>query len=416
MGLRSHWLLILLVHAIEVALAGWEGSLPPGFIKTGPVTYVKAGPLPPGYIKAGPAFFQKPSELGGTLPRTMPVPIAVRPADLAIRRGRVSPFTAKHVTPNNKVVLDSVSTETRKALKDRCTSLDSGTVVPASVVLKSISKGSLKHLMPSKSEIFVHKGLNKATCSALGGHCVSNFTLIKSVDEFTSKFSWKKCAVVGNSGSLLASRYGAAIDSHDVVVRMNIAPVSGKELYVGKKTSVRMINSKWVRLYSQGSSMVGVGPKTTLLVRVVDQSRWFSLLHRYMSRRRPDVNVILLNTHNVRAATRLLEAYRLCYQYNGRKFDGGTIPSSGFVLALSLTQLCDQVNVYGFGRPKFQGRLVPYQYYIERNADGSINNGSPNHAFTMENTVLREIARDSPKINFCGIDEASSAPCNSAST
>ena len=111
---------------------------------------------------------------------------------------------------------------------------------------------------------------------------------------------------------------------------------------------------------------------------------------------------------------RLLEAYRLCYHYNGRKFDGGTIPSSGFVLALSLAQLCDQVNVYGFGRPKFQGRLVPYQYYIERNSDGSINQGSPNHAFSMENTVLREIALASKKINICGIDEAATAPCNGA--
>ena len=58
---------------------------------------------------------------------------------------------------------------------------------------------------------------------------------------------------------------------------MNIAPTTGKEAYCGKKTTLRMINSKWVRLYSQGSSMVGVGPKTHLIVRVVDTTRWYAL-------------------------------------------------------------------------------------------------------------------------------------------
>ena len=58
---------------------------------------------------------------------------------------------------------------------------------------------------------------------------------------------------------------------------MNIAPTAGKETYVGKKTNLRMINSKWVRMYSQGSNMVGVGPKVTLVVRVVDHTRWCAL-------------------------------------------------------------------------------------------------------------------------------------------
>jgi hypothetical protein len=39
--------------------------------------------------------------------------------------------------------------------------------------------------------------------------------------------SWNTCAVVGNSGHLLRSKYGEDIDAHDVVMRMNQAPTKG---------------------------------------------------------------------------------------------------------------------------------------------------------------------------------------------
>jgi len=288
-------------------------------------------------------------------------------------------------------------------------------VPPASMIIGSLQPGQaakLDRLFPTKGDVFVHRDLNQPPCPASGGNCLSNFTLMRTPAEFASRFQWGRCAVVGNSGSLLATRYGPAIDSHDVVVRMNIAPTTGKEQFVGRKTTLRMINSKWVRLYSQGSSMVGVGLKSNLIVRVVEHTRWFQLLYRSMLHRRPDVSVLLLNTEAVKAAQRILEAYRLCYLFNQRRFEGGTIPSSGFVLALAFSQMCEQVNIYGFGRPKYQGKLVPYQYYIERNMDGSVNQGSQNHAFSVELLALKEIARASGnRINFCGIEQANTPEC-----
>ena len=48
------------------------------------------------------------------------------------------------------------------------------------------------------------------------------------------------CAVVGSSASLLARRYGAEIDAHTVVVRVNTAPTKGFEELVGSRTDVRV--------------------------------------------------------------------------------------------------------------------------------------------------------------------------------
>ncbi|GAA6071706.1 CMP-N-acetylneuraminate-beta-galactosamide-alpha-2,3-sialyltransferase 1-like, partial [Tachysurus ichikawai] len=47
----------------------------------------------------------------------------------------------------------------------------------------------------------------------------------------------RSCSVVGNSGNLLSSHYGKAIDSSDFVIRINQAPTHGFEHDVGYRTT-----------------------------------------------------------------------------------------------------------------------------------------------------------------------------------
>ena len=51
------------------------------------------------------------------------------------------------------------------------------------------------------------------------------------------------CALVGSSGSLLYDRFGAEIDSADLIIRFNNAPTIGFERVVGSRTDVRLLNS-----------------------------------------------------------------------------------------------------------------------------------------------------------------------------
>ena len=57
------------------------------------------------------------------------------------------------------------------------------------------------------------------------------------------------CAVVGSSDRLrLHGKRGAVIDGHQCVFRVNHAPTSGYEGYVGRKTTHRVIGDGTMRL------------------------------------------------------------------------------------------------------------------------------------------------------------------------
>ncbi len=50
------------------------------------------------------------------------------------------------------------------------------------------------------------------------------------------------CAVIAKSGILLHAEHGRLIDSHDIVIRVNMPPVLGFENHVGSKTTMITIN------------------------------------------------------------------------------------------------------------------------------------------------------------------------------
>ena len=58
--------------------------------------------------------------------------------------------------------------------------------------------------------------------------------------------SFNSCAVVSSAGTLQKSGLGTFIDSHDLVLRFNNAPTEKYEADVGKKTSIRIVNSQVV--------------------------------------------------------------------------------------------------------------------------------------------------------------------------
>jgi hypothetical protein len=54
---------------------------------------------------------------------------------------------------------------------------------------------------------------------------------------------WATCALVGQAAGLRAAGVGAAVDAHEAVWRFNLqAPTANTSRWVGKRTTVRMLN------------------------------------------------------------------------------------------------------------------------------------------------------------------------------
>ncbi|GBG65177.1 hypothetical protein CBR_g49970 [Chara braunii] len=222
----------------------------------------------------------------------------------------------------------------------------------------------------------------------------------KDLEEDT----FNTCAFVGNSGMLLASEYGKAIDRHDVVMRVNQAPTRRYYRHVGKKTTYRLLNKKWVSLYistSYGKELLlpVEAFNTTIIASRVGVEQ-FERLARVVRRERPDMHVSLLLSKVVGEARQLLSFFRSGMNMLGlRNYTGGMVPSSGFLGVYVLLRVCKHVSVYGISSEpsrKQDRQSWPYHYFT-RYIDSMELRAHPHHTFDLEGDLVQRIAENVPK-------------------
>ncbi len=139
-----------------------------------------------------------------------------------------------------------------------------------------------------------------------------------------------RCAIVGNSANLVKSGYGSEIDSHDVVLRMNDAVVSGYESDVGGKTTVLLLNG--------GPAMPVIsGEKIHLLTYCIDTTAILHTINKVLSH--PEIMFRFTSLH-------LLDnRFFLALSKHMKKR-----PSTGMVAVFLGMHYCEEVDVYGFGK------------------------------------------------------------------
>eukprot|EP00899_Mesostigma_viride_P026236 jgi/Mesvir1/6798/Mv08999-RA.2 len=115
-------------------------------------------------------------------------------------------------------------------------------------------------LMHHVHDFVLHEGVVHASVTRLLASGPKN---ILPKESIVGRIRWERCAVVGNSGSLLLTRFGRDIDSHDVVFRINQAPTLGYEELVGVRTTFRLLNRMWTLGYG-GSHKVSRKYRTGL--------------------------------------------------------------------------------------------------------------------------------------------------------
>ncbi|KAM4599778.1 ST3 beta-galactoside alpha-2,3-sialyltransferase 7 isoform 3-T3 [Fundulus diaphanus] len=119
--------------------------------------------------------------------------------------------------------------------------------------------------------------------------------------------SCRRCVVVGNGGILHGSHLGSHIDQYDVIIRLNNAPVAGFERDAGSHTTIRL-------MYPEGAPHSADEYKKTAMVALV-----------------------VFKSLDLDWLTSVITKQPLMVP---------TLGASAVVMAL---QLCDQVNLAGFG-------------------------------------------------------------------
>jgi hypothetical protein len=244
---------------------------------------------------------------------------------------------------------------------------------------------------------------------------------------------WASCAVVGNSGSLLGTRLGAAIDAHSAVFRLNAAPTSTNvfKQRVGQLTHLRLLNNAKARGYltngcsralpcDAGSTLVPVRGTPFPLASKMWRNGHASILAGHTPRageavrddilKRVNVSVVdeatgeegwrlrplgkvrggaelgvALPPRNVLGSLKVMrEQYRAAYTARCGEakakdfFRGPVTPSSGMMAIVIALSLCNTTSVFGFGT----GTTGGYQYYHSRYVQSSA------HSFDTEKRMI----------------------------
>ena len=247
--------------------------------------------------------------------------------------------------------------------------------------------------------------------------------------DVVGRYRWDTCAVVGNSGSLLASKHGDAIDGHSAVFRLNAAPTGGRLTQrVGKKTQLRLLNNAKAKVYlmngcsrrlpcDPGSTLVAVRGTPFPLATKMWSSAHASILAGHVPG--PDTRVraelaarmndtstgemrplgkvppgkeigVAVPPRNVLGAMKIMrDAYRqavleACGKGEASNFFRGPVtPSSGMFAIIIALSLCNSTSVFGFGT----GARGGYQYFHSRNTQ------SRAHSFATEKRLITAMGK-----------------------
>lgn len=220
----------------------------------------------------------------------------------------------------------------------------------------------------------------------------------------------KTCAVVGSSNVLSGAGHGAAIDAHDVVVRMNEAPTATFEEDVGARTDVRFVGlareCNIVELLYREATR---DETSTLVVHPTELALAFHLVNAtfgaFGARLKPRLArrlAVMRPSFCGHVARRWMNAYS---DDLTRAHSENVQPSTGLLAtAFAAHAGCAAVDLYGFGWSHGAGP----RWYYDRAATcpskasyKTTKNGGaveplpywfPDHDFDFETRLLRDLA------------------------
>ncbi|CAM4730812.1 unnamed protein product [Leuciscus chuanchicus] len=193
------------------------------------------------------------------------------------------------------------------------------------------------------------------------------YSLLPEVSPLKNK-TFRTCAVVGNSGSLLKSGCGKEIDKHDFVIRCNLAPLEDFADDVGLRSDFTTMNPSVIpRVYGGLRDEAERGKLIRRLQQLNSSVLWIPAFMVKSGERHVETVNLLVLKHGLKVcmaypALRFIHAVRGFWLTNKIKIKR---PSSGLLMYTMATRFCDEIHLYGFWPfPKdTDGNPVKYHYY-----------------------------------------------------
>nr|XP_033797043.1 type 2 lactosamine alpha-2,3-sialyltransferase isoform X4 [Geotrypetes seraphini] len=217
------------------------------------------------------------------------------------------------------------------------------------------------------------------------------------------KVPCKRCIVVGNGGILRNKTLGQKIDSYDIIIRMNNAPVIGFEQDVGRKTTFRLCYPE-----SIFSDPVHYDPNTTvvLLAFKPHDVKWLSelLLHRHASTygfwKKPALKMIypstqirILNPVILRKVAHEMLHFPVLFPKKKKP----THPTTGLIAIVLALHICNEVHIAGF-KYNFTTQNSTLHYYGNETMSLMIENEY--HNISAEQRLLGRFVENKTIINL----------------
>ncbi|XP_062870788.1 CMP-N-acetylneuraminate-poly-alpha-2,8-sialyltransferase [Trichomycterus rosablanca] len=192
-------------------------------------------------------------------------------------------------------------------------------------------------------------------------------SLLPDVSPLKNK-RFKNCAVVGNSGVLLQSGCGKEIDSHNFVIRCNLAPLAEFVEDVGLRSDFTTMNPSVIQRVYKGLLNETLRERFVQRLRLLNDSvLWIpAFMVKGGERHVEGVNELILKrklpVHMAYPSLRLVHAVRGYWLTNKVNIKR---PSTGLLMYTMATRFCDEIHLYGFWPfPKdASGNPVKYHYY-----------------------------------------------------
>ncbi|KAI8492800.1 hypothetical protein Bbelb_293970 [Branchiostoma belcheri] len=204
-----------------------------------------------------------------------------------------------------------------------------------------------------------------------------------------------RCAVVGTGGVLRGSNKGEEIDAHDYVFRVNHAVMDKPfDKDVGKKLSFYIFypesHSRQNKLVASAHALqIYIPFKTTDLPYI---TQW--LYNRTLPKCGVPWCESPLNANVNRTTTKVVHPDFIRYVFvNYMDTSLSLRPTTGAMTVFLAIQLCDVVNIYGFGYdPRFNEHYYDHQKVAAQGADGDMK--ADYHDFSEERRLWQRLQEE----------------------